>query len=201
MREQLLALVILCFSGIFVMIIHELPKTIVYYIRNKNRKKGDLKKVFRLYQYIDPIGMIFTIAAGCCFSKPYMYRIKEKKTNLILGITGFSSLAVLFFCCCVGLRMLLESGLALSLDNVSNAAVSILTIFLLNLASLSLSMFLLNLFPISTFDLGLIIAAKSPSKYFSIIRNDSTIKVIMLLCILFGLVKRINDMLLALMIR
>lgn len=56
------------------------------------------------------------------------------------------------------------------------------------LAILSLGMLIANLFPISTFDMGLVIAGISSQKYLNIIKMDGVIKVIFILAVLLNLI-------------
>ena len=45
-------------AAILVMIIHELSKSIVYYIRNREESKGSIRSMLRFYECIDPLGLI-----------------------------------------------------------------------------------------------------------------------------------------------
>gem|GEM_PF-6754612 len=68
------------------------------------------------------------------------------------------------------------------------------------MAILSFSMFIVNLFPVSTFDMGLCIAGKSPNKFFSIIRNDYVIKLILFFAIILEIVANISTFILSLLL-
>lgn len=67
-------------------------------------------------------------------------------------------------------------------------------LLLRNMYIISINMLIVNLFPVSTFDMGLLIAGRSPSKYFSIIRNDFLIKILLILSILFGIIPTLGNL-------
>ncbi len=185
MKEQLIGMVMSFLTGIIIMILHELPKSIIYNQLSEKKYKG----IWKLYQYIDPIGLVFCVTTFAGFSRPYMYRIKEKKINMILGITGFFSLFTIFVTSISVLRFqYADVDVNIPLTSM-NAYIRILVyLFWYFSALLSCGMILVNLFPVSTFDFGLLIAGKSPSKYFSIIRNDYIIKMVLILAVMLGLI-------------
>ncbi len=190
---RLIDITILIVSSCIIMILHELTKSITYTFINRNQK-NNLKHIFKIGQYIDPIGLIFSITCYSGFSKPYMYRIKDKKTNLILGVVGFTTLLVLFLVNASLIyiffnQMLFENGKILEADNI---ATYIQFEFLLYTSLLSLSMFIVNLFPVSTFDMALIIASQSPSKYFSLIQKDDVVKLITMAAIALQIVNSLS---------
>lgn len=186
MLLNLLALIIA--SGV-VMILHELPKTILFFIIEK--RKHMAREVMRLYQYIDPIGLIFCVAGYSGFSKSYVFHVKEKKTNLLLGITGLVTLFALFLAGVWGCKngfLSIQSFLA-----VNDAETLILKVspyvICQYIAIISLGMFIVNLFPAAAFDMGLLISRISPEKYFSILRNDYFIKMILVLAMILGIIR------------
>lgn len=199
MKEQLLQLVALSLASVTVMILHELPKAILYHYMNKNSYRRS--NMFKIVHYIDPIGLILCITTLTGFSKPYMYRIKKRKTNLLLGITGFITLFTIFLlsitiwknCYPMGETYTYSTIIEWTLKNFPNY-------FLQFMAAISINMFFVNLIPISTFDIGLIIAGKSPGKYFSLIRNDYFIKVILILTVVFRVIPSITTLLIRFLI-
>lgn len=201
MKEQILQLVTLTIAGIIVMILHELPKSIIYNFINKNQSQTTRRNIYKVIHYIDPIGLILCITTYTGFSKPYMYRIKEKKTNLILGVTGLISLLIIFLASITIWKIYFPIGDTFSYTTTVEWAVKNFPNYLFQFISLiSINMLLVNLIPISTFDLGLIIAGKSPSKYFSIIRNDYLIKMILVLVIVFRVIPSITNFIIQLFI-
>lgn len=195
MKEHILTLITAILAGMVVMVIHELPKSILYSMETRKENPKSRREIWRLFQYVDPIGLILFVATSAGFSKPYMYRIKEKRTNLILGIAGFFSLAVLFILSMILLKFYYFKGFSLSYTTDVDFFLKAFPLyFVKNIAIFSVNMFLVNLFPLSTFDLGLIVAGKSPDKYFSIIRNDYIIKMVLLLVILFNIIPRLGVM-------
>ena len=66
--------------------------------------------------------------------------------------------------------------------------IGIAPIFVQYLAMLSFGMFVANLFPVSTFDMGLLIAGTSPTGYLGMLKVDGTVKLIFVLVLLFDLI-------------
>ncbi len=184
MKIQLIRLFAAFIAGGIVMILHEFPKAFIY---NKINPDQDLKRkrnIYKLHHYIDPIGIILCITNQAGFSKPYMYRIKDKKTNFILGMTGLFSLLAVFAVSISILRFVIGINSNLNYPEKTDLNELIPQFILVHIALISISMFIVNLFPISTFDMGLCIAGISPSKYFLIIRNDYFIKMMLVLIII-----------------
>ncbi|ROR22341.1 hypothetical protein EDD66_11526 [Mobilisporobacter senegalensis] len=201
MKEQILQLVTLVIAGILVMILHELPKSIMYNLKNKNQSPNIRRKIYKLFHYIDPIGLILCITTLTGFSKPYMYRIKEKKTNLMLGITGLISLFIIFLFSITIWKIYYPIGDTFSYSTTVEWVIKNFPNYLFQfIAVISMNMIFVNLIPISTFDLGLIIAGKSPGKYFSIIRNDYLIKMILILAIVFRIIPNMSNFIIQLFI-
>lgn len=192
MENNLISLFASIIAGSFIMILHELPKAIIYNLRNKEQSAQQKRNIWKVLHYIDPIGLIFCITTYSGFSKPYMYRIKDKKTNLILGITGLLSLFILFLIGLTIFRLTSQNNTMLTYTNNFEYFYKYFSYsFAYFLTLMSLTMFVVNLFPVSTFDLGLIIAGKSPSRYFAIIKNDYLIKMILILVLMFGLIQQL----------
>lgn len=197
MKIQLIRFVSALLAGGFVMILHEFPKAIIYNRLNTNKNSNSKHNIYKLHHYIDPIGLILCVTNQAGFSKPYMYRIKDKKTNFILGITGFFSL-ILVFVVSIGI---LKFGIGMNSNFNYSETTGILDLFIQCIMAymglISLSMFIVNLFPISTFDMGLCIAGKSPTKYFTIIRNDYFIKMLLILVIMFQFVTSFSTLIMS----
>lgn len=197
MKIQLIRLISAFIAGGIVMIIHEFPKAFIY--KRLNTPKGTTSKhnIYKLHHYIDPIGLLLCVTNQAGFSKPYMYRIKDQKTNMILGVTGFVSLAITFL---VSISIL-KFGVQMNRNFSFSEADGILQLFaqcLVTFISLiSITMFLVNLFPVSTFDMGLCIAGRSTSKYFAIIKNDYLIKMVLILVILFQIISSISTLIMS----
>lgn len=197
MRIQLIKLLAAFFAGCIVMILHEFPKALLYNGLNKNQDPKKKRNIYKLYQYIDPIGILFCVTTQAGFSKPYMYRLKNRKSNLLLGICGFISLFLVFAVSVIIIKVQHDFSSPLEW-NPSNSSVMLFYQFsMLYTALISITMFFVNLFPVSTFDMGLCIAAKSPSRYFSIIKNDYLIKVMLIFVVLFQLLTDISWYILA----
>lgn len=201
MKEQILQLITLILAGMIVMILHELPKSMIYKVKNSNKNTKTKKNIYKVMHYIDPIGLLLCAITQVGFSKPYMYRIKEKKTNLILGIIGLLSLCIIFLSSITLWKFTFPQHEVITYSTTKEwFIISFPNYLIQSIAIVSINMFIVNLFPISTFDIGLIIAGKSPSKYFSIIRNDYVIKSILILVILFGLINNMSSIIIQLFI-
>lgn len=190
MLNQLIQLFLLALASAIVMILHELPKSIIYtksYNINDNANK---RNVLALYQYIDPIGLIFCITNLTGFSKPYIYRLNKKKMNKTLAITGYASLLLIFFIS-IGLVNFINVTYEIKQIEEVSLLIGMLFSFFLYMATVSIGMLLVNLFPLATFDMGLLIASISSDKYYSIISNDYFIKIILILAVIFGFVSNL----------
>lgn len=178
------------FCAALLMVYHELLKAAVYVVLRKKQGiyKKPSSKVLWIWKYIDPIGLIFSV---CCFvpiSKPHMFRIRDKKTNLILGLVGFMSLIFAFVGSVVCLHIFYGGLEGIKANADSDMLYKIGKLFWLFLAMLSFNMFIANMFPVSTFDMGLIIAGFSSRHYLQIIKSDSHIKLIFLLTLFLDLI-------------
>ncbi|QHQ62400.1 hypothetical protein Ana3638_17745 [Anaerocolumna sedimenticola] len=197
MKIQLIRVLAAFIAGGIVMILHEFPKAYIY---NRLNPSQDIKRkrgIYKLHHYIDPIGIILCITNQAGFSKPYMYRIKDKKTNFILGLTGLITLLIVFMVSMAILRFGIGVNSKLNYSETISIYELIFQFILVYIALISISMFIVNLFPISTFDMGLCIAGKSPSKYFVIIRNDYFIKMVLLLVIMFQFITSFSTLIMS----
>lgn len=176
MELKLYNLAMLAAASCLVMILHEIPKTVLFF--RMEHKRGLLKELLHLFHYVDPIGLIFSIAGNAPFSKSYVFRAKNKRTNVCLGLTGYGTLFLIFILSSV-LRGLAGQNLYM-------------TLFFQNMAIASVGMFVVNLFPAAAFNMGLIIAGTSQEKYLSILKSDYIIKMILILAVLLGLVRSIS---------
>lgn len=205
MKEALLNVGAALVAGIVVMILHELPKSIIYCVRSRaewkeqpnydQRMKRTVKDIIKLWRYVDPIGLLLCVTTYSGFSKPYMFRMKDRKTNKMSGYVGFITLLIIAV---VNILILKTHFLYVNLDKLITIqdikSRLIPFYFFYCMAFISINMFFVNLIPISTFDMGLIIAGYSPSKYFSIIKNDHNIKLILLFTVLLGIISTISSL-------
>ena len=188
MKEIAFETIICILSAALIMIIHELSKAAAYIFMRKRQQQSIVgsEHIWHVWRYIDPVGIILAVTCFVPVSKPHMFRIRDKLTNKVLGITGFAVLLILF----IFSVFLLNTG-NLGIGNIV-AAGGILgrftSIFLQYTAILSFDMFIVNMFPISTFDMGLLIAGASSGRYLQIIKADSLIKLILLLTLMLDLI-------------
>lgn len=189
MVEIVLEMFICGFAAICLMVVHELSKGIVYkFIQYKaDCKRSYMHSIWEVYRYIDPVGVILAITSHVVFSKPYMFRIQDKRTNRIIGFTGFFVIALCFLGSVFAIRCHVFGVEGLYTLNGNGIGPKVITLFLQYIAILSGGMFLTNLFPVSTFDMGLIIAGFSSHKYLNLIKKDGIIKMIYILVVLLDL--------------
>ena len=188
MRLQLLEISMAVAAAIVVMIVHELPKAILFLVTTRGEDQRRIRKhACMLYHYIDPIGLLLSVVSFAGFSKPLMLRVHSQKKNLAMGITGLLTLAVLFVTAVSYLKV------SCHMQQMQVSAVGITKIaeqlFFIYLAVLSGSMFLVNLFPISIFDMGLLIAGVSARNYFNMIKSDTLVKGILIFAIAIGIIR------------
>lgn len=192
MRIELIRLLASFIAGCVVMILHEFPKALLYNRLNKKQDPKKKRNIYKLYHYIDPIGMLFCLTNQIGFSKPYMYRLKNRKSNMMLGICGFVSLFLVFMASMIFIYVSKDFTAQLYINPEDSVPRLLYQLSVIYVALISFSMLLINLFPVSTFDMGLCIAAKSPSRYFTIIKNDYFIKVLIIFTIIFGFLYQVS---------
>lgn len=191
MKELLFDYLICILTAMFLMMLHELSKSAVYMLLQKRagRERKYTHSIFAVHRYIDPVGVILSVTSSVAFSKPFMFRIQNKKYNRILGFTGFF---VLLFCFVLSVCLLKMHVFGIrGLETLTTAGIPgmVVSLFLQYLAILSAGMFLTNLFPVSTFDMGLLIASASAGKYLGLIKMDSVIKLIYVFTLFIGLIR------------
>jgi len=182
-KEVALEIIVCIIVAALLMVVHELAKSIVYLCVRKaqGQAASQNNSILAVWRYIDPLGMLLSVACFVPFSKPHLFRIRDKKTNMILGITGFSVLLLVF-----GISIaVLKTGAAYGAGGL---AAYIAPVFWQYMAVLSFDMFIANMFPVSTFDMGLVIAGRSASHYLHIIKADSVIKLLFILALMFDLI-------------
>ena len=191
MKEILLEWGICIIAACVLMILHELTKSLVYL--GMQRRAGSVKKythsVWAVHRYLDPVGIILAITSGVSFSRPFMFRIRDRKMNRVLGFAGFLVLLVAFISSILALRFHVFGVVRMQTPESADLFPKIVTLFIQYIAILSFGMFVTNLFPISTFDMGLVIAGFSAQKYLSIIKMDAIIKIIFIVALLFDLIQ------------
>lgn len=187
MKEILLELGICLAAAAFLMIYHECVRLFVYMFCQKSVKCFRTAP-WKVWRYIDPVGLILSLTSMVPISKPYFFRVRDRRTNLCLGMAGIVSLVVVLAGSVAVLR--LGYGGIDGLDHLVlphwwNAIVPILVQYL---ALLSAGMLAANLFPISTFDMGMIVAGVSPAAYLGMIKADGAVKLIFVLVVLLDMI-------------
>ncbi len=191
MEELMLEFAICAVAAAVLMAVHEWAKAAVYMgiQRYRKNRKAYTHSIWEIYRYIDWVGILFAITSSVTFSKPYMFRIRDKKTNRILGITGFLVLLSCFAGSMVALRLHAFGVSGMQTLEGHGMPAKAASLLLQYLAILSLGMFIANLFPVSTFDMGLLIAGFSSRKYLAIIKMDAVIKMIFILTVILNLIQ------------
>lgn len=201
--DKLIYIGITLVCSIILMIIHEFPKNIAYYILKHKEGKKVSKNIFYFWKNIDPVGVITSIAMYTPFSKQYKYTISNKKTSLILGITGITTLVVLYALSIATLLIFFKDYINNPAD-LSNEVEYYIFISLLNFSLLCMSMILVNLFPVTCFDVGLIILGSNSKKRGGIIVFDGFLKLIFFFLVALGVLSNtssiITNMILSLFI-
>lgn len=190
MKEMALEFLVCVIVAALLMIVHEFVKSAVYIGLQKKSgsKRVYAHKIWEVHRYVDPLGILLSITSSVTFSRPFMFRIRDKKTNLILGITGFTVLLLCFVGSITALKLHFMGVQGMTTLMGHGIGRKIVSLFLQYTAIISLGMFVANLFPISTFDMGLVIAGISSEKYLNIIKMDAVIKVIFVLTLLVDLI-------------
>ena len=184
--EYIIEITAILTASALAMILHELPKSIIYVLTGRHCEEKDKYRIFKLHRYIDPVGLILflTCHAGC--SRPYSYRLKEKDTNVAIGMTGFLSLGVMlmagyafYYLILPRLPMILgvNPGDNLMIFFIQASWYFIYAVFVL---------FIVNLFPMVSSDIFLIIVAISPKRLIPLMKNDTLIKCLLIICIVLG---------------
>lgn len=183
--EYVLEIAAILLASALVMILHELPKSIMYVLTSRHCRKEDRFHIFKLHQYIDPIGMIMFVICHAGASRPYPYRLKEKDTNIAIGMIGFLSLIVMILGgYIIYLQILTRFPIVFNVG-AENPGMYLLVKFSWYFIYASIALFIVNLFPTATSDIFLLIVAVAPSKLVSLLKYDSVIKVIMFMFFIF----------------
>lgn len=186
--EYTIEILSILLASSIVMIVHELPKSIMYVLTGRHCRPEDRWKIFKIYQYIDPIGLILFLTCHAGTSKPYPYRLKEKDTNLAIGLSGLLTLCVMivasyFIYYQVVFNLLVTVGL-------ESGGMPMLFVVKISwyLIYASIVLFIINLVPMTTSDMFLLIIAISPAKMLGLLKKDTVIKGMMIIAIVLGLV-------------
>lgn len=190
MKELILEFAICAAAAALLMIVHEFSKAIVYTCIQRCRKNSRVysHSIWEVHRYLDPVGIILSMTSSVAFSRPFMFRIQDKKVNRILGITGFLVIILCFGGSMAALKCHVFGVSGLQTLEGQGTAAKIITLFIQYIAIVSFGMFCTNLFPVSTFDMGLLIAGYSSQKYLAIIKMDAVIKVIFMVAVFLDLI-------------
>ena len=188
MIKELLYVLATIIASCLVMILHEIPKTMMY-----KKQKGKKIRNLKVMQYIDPIGLIFSVIGFCGFSKPYAYHVRDKKTNLWIGYVGMITLIFLFLVTTLGCKYIMSPFVVAYAGTGTMEYVSVFLFWIVQyMGVVSVGMFFVNLFPIVPFNMGNLIAGYSTSKLLSILKSDYELKMLYFLAMIFGIIKKFS---------
>lgn len=180
-------------AAVIVMVIHELMKAIAYaiYIKIYNKKYNKNEKcpgIWKVYKYIDPIGLILAATSNGIFSKQYPFVIRSKKASFLIGLAGYLSLIGIFGASVICYRLYFGQDIILADNQIQLYYILKGIKYILEfVAYFSVALFLVNLFPLATFDITLIIASVSPIAYIKIRKFDLFFKLLFLIICVLGL--------------
>lgn len=185
---QFFEILISLFAACVVMVLHELPKALLFIINCRvENKKSWKKKVLKIHNYIDPIGLVLMIVCYSGFSRPFMFHVRDRKKNIYMGVLGFITLSFLFLTSVWILKY--RYGIThLEVTGKGYGAICF-QLFWIYFAMFSGSMLFVNLFPVSVFDMGLLIAGTSAKNYLSMLAKDTYVKLVMMLFIVVGWIR------------
>lgn len=174
----------------WVMMLHELPKSIMYIITGRHCQKEDKYKIFKTFQYIDPIGLILFLLCHAGASRPYPYRLKERDTNIAIGMTGFLTLSIMIVASVALYNYLLMNYPVFYNVGVDQPLMYVIIKMSWYFMYASIALFIVNLFPIATSDIFLVIVAAAPGKLMKLLKYDSIFKIALLMCIIFNYIQK-----------
>ena len=134
-----------------------------------HQKAAFSHSMWAVYRYIDPIGLILAVVSNVPFSKPFMFRVRDKKNK-----SGYGDFRILYisgcfaFCICSLHFDLFGLGSILQQDPLSVGKRVVLAD---NIWHFKLWDVCGKSFPVSVFDIGLIVAGTSAKKYLQIIKR------------------------------
>lgn len=187
--EYIIEITAILTASALAMILHEFPKSVMYLLTGRHCKPEDRLKIFKLHRYIDPVGWLLFLICHAGASRPYPYRLKEKDTNIAIGMTGFLTLVLMI----LG-GYALYGWVILKIPAVaSGESLGYGMTFLVKSSwyfiYAACVLLIVNVFPMVTSDMFLIIVAIAPSKLISLLKYDSLIKTALLLCFIFQYVQ------------
>ena len=189
---SLVMVVIAIVAAVIVMVIHELTKAIAYaiYIKIYNKKYNKNEKcpgIWKIYRYVDPIGLILAATSNGIFSKQYPFVIRSKKASCLIGLSGYLSMLVAFGASVISYRVFFGQDIMFNDNQIAvYYIVKGIKYILEFIAYFSATMLLVNLFPLATFDMSLVVASCSPIAYLKIRKFDLFFKLIFLIICLLG---------------
>ena len=187
--EYLVEIAAILIASSLVMIFHELPKSCMYVLTGRHCQPEDRRKIFRLHQYIDPIGLILFLVCHAGASCPYPYRLREKDTNIAIGMAGLLSLMLMIVAGTAFYNYLLMNYPYLYTIDATQPALLLLIKTSWCFIYTAIVVFIVNMFPTVSSDLFLLIVAFVPSRLTWFFKYDPMIKVSLLLCFIFQYVQ------------
>ncbi len=170
-------LVILLICGIAVMLIHEIPKSVVAYLVTHPLYKNTTTINKNMLEYIDPVGLIIFMFYGMGWQKPYEYnptKFRDKKKGMFaVAIAGIIS------------NLLVMSALIPLVGFFQSPIINSLIVYMIRF---NFSIVVVNLLPIPPLDMSKIIYCYSTNAYFKLVQNQRIIHTIFLLLLILNIV-------------
>ena len=174
----IIVILIKLIAGMLVMLIHEVPKSIVshYVMHPIYRASNKINRSF--LKYIDPIGLIFFALANIGWQKPAHYntsKYREKENGVLaVALTGYlSNLAVMV--------ILVPIHINVDMPNY-------LTQFVFWMIYFNFGMVIINLLPVPPLEMTNLLYFFSPELCFKVIKNQRMIQIVFIFLLALGII-------------
>lgn len=200
LNGRIIAVAASIIAGCIVMILHELPKSMYIYFKVKHDKVmiGSMKSyfvkmkfvnLFKLWEYLDPLGLLFCIVFRVGFSRSSFYKnnhnyLYYRKT----GIVGFTSLIIQFLSSSLILKYVFEVNKYFTIKSDNNILCIGASYVCAYTALISLGMLITNFFPISFFNSSLFVSGIRSVAKPDVKRNDYKYLIILIMIYLTGII-------------
>lgn len=181
--DILITLGIQLVCGFIVMIVHEIPKSIVAHAVMHPIYRSTHRINQNVLKYIDPIGLIMFMFLGIGWQKPFEYnstKYRDKsKGMLAVALTGLLSNLMI---------MALLIPLAYVQMNIY------VHVFIITLIYFNFSITIVNLLPVPPLEMSKIIHSFSHNTYFKLMQNERMIHTVFIFLLVFGIISSITGM-------
>lgn len=181
--ETLITLAIQMVCGFIVMIVHEVPKSIVAHAVMHPLHRSAHKINRNILKYIDPIGLIMFMFLNVGWQKPFEYNSTKyrDKSKGILAVALTGLIANLMF-------------MAILLPLTYLPMNAYLHFFVISLIFYNFSITIVNLLPVPPLEMAKIIHSFSHNTYFKLMQNERIIHTVFIFLLVFGVIRSITFM-------